>query len=150
MSTTTIYTTAPKDYDFGWTQEVSAEYGRFLVSKQDDDWLTVRKVEVFSEHVEPQMMRYGSGLYMVRDEAEWSAEVEAGYAVVNAKPRVALDLRHGVKWTVVYIFHTEDDAAANLRRDEIAKFRGQGDAVAFANDLAKRPGLQDAYLIVVS
>ena len=75
---TTLYTTAPKDYDFGSTVELDPIAGslvkRMGLSKERDK---VRKVEVGEGS--SQAGRYASGLYLTVDQEGFEQEVELGY-----------------------------------------------------------------------
>jgi hypothetical protein len=62
---TTIYTTAPADYDWGNATREIAIVGKTRNGK------TVRKVETRDNLAEEQGSRYASGCHMAVDEIEW-------------------------------------------------------------------------------
>jgi hypothetical protein len=71
---TVTYTTAPVDYDWFGT--------RFLgVVGRDKRGKEIRRVAGPSNRVEAQRARYGSGLHLAVDEAEWKKLV--GYKLVE-------------------------------------------------------------------
>ena len=75
------YTTAPADYD--WFGTVTVE-----VAGCDSRGRAVRKVTGPKAHVEAQRGRYGSGLHLAVDEAEWAKLV--AYKLVSVEgPAVA-------------------------------------------------------------
>ena len=61
-----IYTTAPSDYDWSFTRELSADVGKVSNGK------TIRKVEIVEARAETQCARYASGLHLAVDFAEFS------------------------------------------------------------------------------
>ena len=65
-----IYTTAPKDYDWGFTTEVNANVGTASNGK------TIRGVTIPDSRVDDQVGRYQSGLHMAVDETEWKKLVD--------------------------------------------------------------------------
>lgn len=69
--TTVTYTTAPEDYDWFGTRTVG-------VAGTDRRGRPVRKVEGPAGYAEGQRARYGSGLHMAVDEAEWRKLLEYG------------------------------------------------------------------------
>jgi hypothetical protein len=72
---TIIYTTASSDYDWFGTTELAANVGTTKNGK------TIRKVEIETSRLDAQCGRYGSGLHMAADEAEWMKLV--GYGLVT-------------------------------------------------------------------
>ena len=76
---TVIFTTAPKDYDYWYTQEVKAEAGKDVRGR------IVREVHVDSEsHAEIQRDRYYAGaIYLVADTETWNNLVTAGIYTVT-------------------------------------------------------------------
>lgn len=65
-----IFTTAPRDYDWGFTTEVNANVGTASNGK------TIREVEIPPSRVDDQVGRYQSGLHMAADAAEWQKLVD--------------------------------------------------------------------------
>ena len=66
------YTTAPEDYDWFGTRTVDPAAGTSQRGR------AVRKVAGPAGRVEAQRARYGSGLHLAVDEAEWCKLVEYG------------------------------------------------------------------------
>lgn len=75
-----VYTTAPKDYDYGTTIPLSDDVGTFSGK-------VVRLVEIPGRYLaDYQQGRYGSGLYYTREEADHLREIAFGFVVVNPTP----------------------------------------------------------------
>lgn len=66
------YTTAPADYDWGWTRELDGCAG------VDQRGRYIRKVVTTEGRGPAQRLRYASGLHMAADEAEWRKLVDYG------------------------------------------------------------------------
>lgn len=86
-----IYTTAPVDYDWGWTQMVADEVALFNEK-------FVRLVEITDEyHAEMQRGRYSSGMHPSWTPVEFQREVDRGYMKTLPDPieyhRTTIDLR---------------------------------------------------------
>lgn len=64
-TTTVIFTTAPKGYDWRWTTEEKEVAGINLRGT------VVRKVRIEKKHAVDQIGRYLSGLHMAANEEEW-------------------------------------------------------------------------------
>lgn len=88
-----IYTTAPVDYDWGWTKVLA---DNVAVTDRGE---SIRKVEVEDDyHADCQYKRYCSGNYFTRTPQEFDKEVRAGYARYCGNP--------------VYYFRGEIDLSA--------------------------------------
>lgn len=72
--TITIFTTAPIDFDYGWTTEIEANAG-VDKSRPSKRW---RRVEIDAKRSDGQCMRYGSGLYPAVDSREFSKLIDYG------------------------------------------------------------------------
>lgn len=71
--TVTMFTTAPSDYDYGWTHEIEAIAGTDSYSGK-----VYRRVEIDSKRSDGQCMRYGSGLHAVVDATEFAKRIDLG------------------------------------------------------------------------
>jgi hypothetical protein len=80
---TIFYTNAPKDYDYGCTDELDPDVGR-LTSGMDQD-KPVRKIDIRGDgwHAETQIMRNSSGLYPTLTEEQFEEWVEAEFLILN-------------------------------------------------------------------
>lgn len=78
-----FYTNAPKDYDYGCTDELDPDVGR-LTSGMDQE-KPVRKIHIRGDgwHAETQIMRNSSGLYPTLTEEQFEEWVEAGFLILN-------------------------------------------------------------------
>jgi hypothetical protein len=78
------YTTAPRDYDWGWTRELDG------CAATDKRGRPVRKVVTIEGRGELQRDRYGSGLHMAVDEVEFRKLVDYGLVKLEL-PRHCLE-----------------------------------------------------------
>lgn len=77
------YTTAPKDYDWGWTTVLIDHIGE---SKQGKIF---RLVEISDKyHADCQTARYNSGLHPAYTESQWLQELEFGFATLTPEKAV--------------------------------------------------------------
>lgn len=76
-TTVRCYTTAEIDYDWFGTRELAPAVARTTGGRQK----TIRLVEIPTERANAQRGRYGSGLHLVADDAEWAKLV--GYGLVE-------------------------------------------------------------------
>lgn len=76
-----FYTNAPKEYDYGCTDELDPDVGR-LTSGMDQD-KPVRKLDIRGDgwHAETQIMRNSSGLYPTLTEEQYEEWLEAGFLI---------------------------------------------------------------------
>jgi hypothetical protein len=78
-TTVRCYTTAEIDYDWFGTREIDPDVGNTTGGRQK----IVRLVEIPTERADAQRGRYGSGLHLVADDAEWAKLV--GYGLVDVR-----------------------------------------------------------------
>jgi len=72
--TVRCYTTAEIDYDWFGTREVAPAVARTKGGSQQ----TIRLVEIPTDRANAQRGRYGSGLHLVADDAEWATLLDYG------------------------------------------------------------------------
>jgi hypothetical protein len=90
MQTVTVFTTAPKSYDYGYTVEVEANAGRTVVGFDLDTGETklgkqvYRRVEIPLGMLSTQCDRYRSGLvYGIQTCTEFAKLIDAGVVVTR-------------------------------------------------------------------
>lgn len=77
-----MYTTAPSDYDYGWTAEIEAIAGVDTYSGK-----IYRRVEIDAARSDGQCMRYGSGLHAVVDSTEFAKRIDLGLVAYGEAAR---------------------------------------------------------------
>lgn len=82
----TVFTTAPSDYDYGFTTEIEANAGRDAYSGK-----TYRRVEIDSNRSDGQCMRYGSGMHAVVDSREFAKRIDLGLILFGDKAAAAAE-----------------------------------------------------------
>lgn len=110
-----IYTTAPKDYDWGWTQEVALDHSEFGPASSDHKKM-LRKVEVADKyHANMQYGRYQSGNHIALYEDQYDRERQANYIHPCQNPKLFFrakltlhnDLVDNPEFMAVYHIFTE-------------------------------------------
>jgi hypothetical protein len=72
------FTTAPKDYDYGWTEEINPRIG------VTDRGKTVRLVKSDDPYRRlGQCARYGSGLYPAWDNVQFAEQLRYGFVTLT-------------------------------------------------------------------
>ena len=74
--TITMYTTAPRDYDYSYTQEIESSTGH-------SGHRTWRRVEIDAGWQRTQCSRYGSGLHAVVDCTEFAKRIDTGLVTIH-------------------------------------------------------------------
>lgn len=85
MSTRTVFTTAPSEYDYGYTTEVEAIAG-VDASTPTKVW---RRVEIDAKQADYQCMRYGSGRYPAVNSREFAKLIDFGLVLFGDAARKA-------------------------------------------------------------
>jgi hypothetical protein len=117
MTRTNIFTTAPKDYDFGSTTEISPNVGICMLGMDKDK--PVRRIVVDGDTYDgrTQMQRYMSGLYFTRDAEGFKNELLHGGVIKASTSWRLVEYRGRGPGTVGLI-------GANLRDDGVIDFWG--------------------------
>ena len=92
------YTNAPKDYDYGCTDELDPDVGR-LTSGMDQD-KPVRKIDIRGDdgwHAETQIMRNSSGLFPTLTEEQWAEWLKLDFATPSPDDQDELDYISGTE-----------------------------------------------------
>jgi hypothetical protein len=85
--TVTIFTTAPSDYDYGYTTEIEAIAA--VGTYRGKVW---RRVEIVANRADYQCRRYGSGCHGAVDSTEFAKMLDLGLVVHGEAARQCLAL----------------------------------------------------------
>lgn len=102
------YTTAPKDYDWGWTKVLIENAGT------DSRGKAFRLVEISDGyHADFQTGRYGSGNYAVLTPAEFQKQVKLKLVTETPADEQVVTLTKDFDWSRVIKPHADDESKDN-------------------------------------